>query len=74
MLAPFVDPNQSRQVVISKLIHDHVGEFSMNPKDLKTPYVALYKMLKGNTTLVRNIAVEMAKESVKFRQYNHLIF
>lgn len=63
LIAPFVDPNQSRQVFISKLIHDHVGDFSMDPKDQKTPYVALYNMLKGNTTLVQNIAVEMAKES-----------
>lgn len=73
LIEPFVDSNQSRQGVISKLIHDHVGEFSMDPKDLKTPYVALYKMLKENTTLVQNIAVEMAKESVKFRQSNPLI-
>lgn len=65
LIAPFVDPNQSRQVDISKLIHDHVGEFSMDPKDQMTPYVALYNMLKENTTLVQNIAVEMAKGSVK---------
>lgn len=63
LITPFVDPEQSRQVIVSKLIHNHVGEFSMDPADLKTPYVALYKMLKENTTLVQNIAIEMAKES-----------
>ena len=63
LIIPFVDPEQSRQMIISKLIHDHVGEFSMDPRDQKTPYVALYNMLKENTTLVQNIAVEMSKES-----------
>ena len=63
LIMPTVDPDQSRQVIISKLIHDHVGEFSMDPNDQKTPYAALYNMLKENTTLVQNIAVQMAKES-----------
>ena len=63
LITPFVDPNKSRQVIISNMIHDHVGEFSMDPKDQKTPYFALYNMLKENTTLVQNIAIEMAKES-----------
>lgn len=63
LITPFVDPEHSRQVIVSKLIHNHVGEFSMDPADLETPYVALYNMLKGNTTLVQNIAVEMAKKS-----------
>ena len=35
----------------------------MDPIDQKTPYAALYNMLKENTTLVQNIAVEMTKES-----------
>lgn len=63
LIVPFDDLGQSRQVIINKLIHDHVGEFSMNPKDEKTPYAALFNMLKENTTLLQNIAVEMARES-----------
>ena len=63
LITPFVDPNQSMQVIISKLIHDYVGDFSMDPNDKITPYIALYNMLKENTTLVKQIAVEMAKES-----------
>lgn len=66
LVEPFCDPGQSRPMIVSKLIRDHVGELSMDPKDQKTPYVALYYMLKENTILVQNIAVEMAKESVKF--------
>lgn len=68
LIAPFDDPEQSRQVIVSKLIHDHVGEFSMDPIDKKTPYVALYNMLQENTTLVQNIAVEMAKESAGYKK------
>ena len=62
LIAPSGDPSQSRPVFISKLIHDHAGEFSMEPKDEKTPYAVLYNMLKENTILVQNIAVRMAKE------------
>lgn len=62
-IAPLVNPSQSRQAIVSKLIHDHVGEFSMDPKDQETPYAALYNMLKENTILVQNIAAEMSKES-----------
>lgn len=63
LIAPFDDPGQSRQAIVRKLIHDHVGEFSMDPEDQKTPYAALYNMLKENTTVVQNIAVGMARES-----------
>lgn len=63
LITPFVDSGQSRQEFISKLIHDHVGEFSKDPKDLKTPYAALYNMLKESTTLVQNIAVGMARKN-----------
>ena len=62
-IAPLVNPSQSRQAIVSKLIHDHVGEFSMDPKDQETPYAALYNMLKENTILVQNIAAVMSKES-----------
>ena len=63
LITPFVNPGQSKQAIVSKLIHNHVGAFSMDPQDQTTPYAALYNMLKENTTLVQNIAVEMAKES-----------
>lgn len=62
LITPFGDPSQSRPVIISKLIHDHAGEFSMEPKDEETPYAVLYNMLKENTILVQNIAIRMAKE------------
>lgn len=48
---------------IQKLIHDHEGEFSLAPNDLKTPYVSLYNMLFANTRLVQQIAAEMSQES-----------
>lgn len=63
LITPFVNPGQSKQAIVSKLIHNHVGAFSMDPQDQTTPYAALYNMLKENTTLMQNIAVEMAKES-----------
>lgn len=63
LIAPFDDPDQSRPAIVNKLIHDHVGEFPMDPKDQLIPYAALYNMLKENTILVQKIAVEMAKES-----------
>lgn len=48
---------------IWKLIHDHEGEFSLAPNDLKTPYVSLYNMLIANTRLIQQIAAEMSQQS-----------
>lgn len=63
LITPFADPNTSMRVIVAKLIHDYVGDFSTDSNDKITPYIALYNMLKENTTLVQQIAVEMAKES-----------
>lgn len=48
---------------IRKLIHDHDGKYSLDPNDLKTPYISLYNMLSANTRLVQQIAAEMSQES-----------
>ena len=63
LIAPFDDLEQSRQMIVRKLIHDHASEFSMDPKDQMTPYVALYNLLKANTKLIQQIAIKMADES-----------
>lgn len=64
LLVPQNNPELSMRWIVSKMIHDHIGDFTMDANDLKTPYASLYNMLKINIDLVQQIAHKMAEESI----------